>query len=80
MADIPVWEATVDDERFRCVVERLDDDYRGMLVVTGPQNESILRKEVGLSYGARFGPDVDDVNAWREWSLDAIDRWIATNG
>lgn len=76
-----IWDQTVDDGRFRCTVEGTGD-YRGVLRVFGPGDppEKLLEREVGLAYGARFGPDVADVADWQEWSIVAIDAWIADHG
>lgn len=63
-----VWSGTL-DHRWRCVVERdvrpNDQWHHGHLrVFDGDNREPVFEKEVWLSYGAKFGPDVDDVNEW----------------
>src|SRR5262245_8590300 len=63
-ADI-VWEATVDEGKYRCEVVRIGHAH-GMLTVTKVDTqEALLIQEVGLAYGAVFGPDVDDVSYWQ---------------
>ena len=72
-AEEPVWENTVDEGAWRCKVERTGD-YTGVLtVVRVSDEEEILREEVGLSYQAIFGPDVDDVALWQTMCIQAID-------
>jgi len=67
-----VWEGVI-DEIYDCAVER-SGSYEGILTVTHrPTGKTILTKGVTLSYNAIFGPDVSDVNAWAEMSIDAID-------
>lgn len=80
---MPAWEQTVDDGRFTCKVVTTDDKvaYEGDLVVTVTETgEEILRERVGISYGARFGPDVADVNVWGEKCLTVIDSWLMAHG
>ncbi len=75
-----VWSSTL-DERFDVKVIRIPssegvpEGYEGMLIVSDrTANDSVIFEQlVGLSYGATFGPDVSDVNAWCETVLDFID-------
>lgn len=68
-----VWESTLDDI-FECKVTRIDD-YKGQLTVKENVNGQILLdKEVGLSYGAQFGPDMDDVAQWQEMCVEVVDN------
>jgi hypothetical protein len=54
------------------------NEYRGVLTVRRlADDKEILREEVGLSYGARFGPDVDDVNLWGQMVINTIDHYEA---
>ena len=67
-----VWEATLDNI-YKCEVTRIDE-YKGKLKVTNTENAFVLlEQEVGLSYGARFGPDIDDVALWQDLSCKAVD-------
>lgn len=78
MTDI-VYRNTVDGGRFNVQVIRTEE-YKGLLLVTvADTNESLLSKEVGLSYAARFGPDVADVAEWEAKAIDVIDKWLETN-
>lgn len=68
-----IWEATLDDI-YKCEVTRTDE-YKGLLKVTNTQNLFVLlEQQVGLNYGAKFGPDVDDVAEWQELSCQAVDN------
>jgi len=68
-----VWEATVDQAQFSCKVVRTDERNGVLTVVRNSDNKELLRESVGLSYGAIFGPDVDDVAYWQDKSIQAID-------
>ena len=72
------WDQTVDDGRFRCVVEQGETGYRGILKVTVVETgEVLLEQETTIGYAAIFGPDLDDVHAWQTASILAIDDWLA---
>jgi hypothetical protein len=75
------WDQTVDNGRFRCTVEQTGDGYQGTLkVVVVSTGDVLLQEEVGVSYAARFGPDVADVAEWQEKSIQVIDEYIAKAG
>lgn len=65
-----IWQTTL-DEKFACQVVRTGD-YKGQLTVKDGETV-LLDKEVGLAYGAVFGPDVDDVSAWQDACIEAVD-------
>lgn len=68
-----IWEATL-DEIYQCEVTRLED-YKGLLKVTNTQNDFVLlTQEVALSFGAQFGPDVDNVAEWQDLACLAVDN------
>jgi hypothetical protein len=71
-----VWENTVDARTWHCQVTRIPEDpYRARLRVTRILNdEVILDEEVGLAYGAPFGPDVADVSDWARRVIEVIDN------
>lgn len=69
MDDI-VWESTF-DVKYHCEVRRTGT-HTGLLVVTDPDGKRVMESAVGLSYGAQFGPDVDDVSLWH----DMIEKWL----
>ncbi len=71
-----VWGSKL-DERYLVEVQR-DPAYesRGLLYVWDHDDNMIvlLEESVALAYGARFGPDVDDVAAWQERVVELIDQ------
>ena len=69
-----VWEATVDTGKFKCSVERTGDRTGILKVKDVGLQKVLLEQSVGLSYGALYGPDADDVRYWQELSINAIDR------
>lgn len=72
MSDV-VWEQTVDNNEYQCQVTRIDGKtHSGELTVTN-DGTVIHREEVGLAYGAIFGPDVDDVATWQDRCIQVID-------
>jgi hypothetical protein len=48
--------------------------YVGILEIFDANGKILYTEEVGLAYGARFGPDVDDVYQWQEKVLAFIDK------
>lgn len=75
----PIWEATVDNHAWHAKVVGIEtNQYRGILTVTRTEDgKEILHEEVGLSFQAMFGPDVDDVNLWGQMVIGAIDHFEA---
>jgi hypothetical protein len=71
-----VYENTVDNGEFHVSVEQTGE-YQGQLKVKVVETGQILLDEqVGLAYGARFGPDVADVYSWQERAIEVIDKYI----
>lgn len=79
MGDV-IFESTVDGGKFKVSVVRTGDYTGNITVSVVENNEVLLDKEVGLMYGAVFGPDVDDLDDWQTQALTVIDEWIANNG
>ena len=60
---------------------RLDDKYDAQVIPDGEQgrlqifekDHLILDEPVTLAYGARFGPDVEDVAAWQRRIIEFVD-------
>lgn len=80
--DEPVWEGTIDNGTWVARVTQLETNaYRGTLTVTKVSDPGVvlLDEEVGLSYAAQFGPDVDDVNMWTTMTIEVIDHYYAQN-
>lgn len=68
-----VWWSRVDN-RYQVEVHRTSDRSGTLLIFDHENNDKvILTKSVNLSYGAKFGPDVMDVELWKGISIDAID-------
>lgn len=74
-----VWHGLLDNRYLIRVVRAPDDTtgYKGLLTITdrgGEKEVEMHRQEVGLAYGAQFGPDVDDVAAWQEIAIKVVDE------
>lgn len=74
-----VWWSKLDG-RYQVEVQRIgggsESGYRGTLFVFDHQEENkrLLGEEVGLSYQAIFGPDVQDVSDWQDRAAKFIDE------
>lgn len=74
-ADV-IWEQTVDDGAFQCLVIRTGD-YRGRLeVMVAATGKKLLNEDIGLMFGARWGPDIDDLAEWQEKAIKVIDEYL----
>jgi hypothetical protein len=71
-----IWASFVDQGTWYVWVEGVEgDDYLGHLNIKDVKTDTLVHREpVGVSYGARFGPDVDDTNYWQERAIEAIDN------
>jgi len=67
-----IWQSTLDN-RYDCRVTRINDSHGHLTVTDNTDKKVLLEQEVTLSYGARFGPDVDDVADWETRSVEAVD-------
>lgn len=71
------------EDGYRLQVTRTDkpfksDHYHGQLRLTHVASGTVLLdEEVGLSYGAIFGPDAGDLDQWFERADQAIDEFEA---
>ena len=76
-----VWYTGLDD-KYSVLVFRTAP-YKGMLhIYKGLLNEDKVElnsKEVDLSYDARFGPDFNDVEKWKDYCIDFIDNKYESN-
>ena len=61
-----IWEAGLDDDAYLVKVERLDDIYGQLIVTEAATSKEVMSEKVGLSYGAKFGPDYADSLNWQE--------------
>lgn len=72
-----IWGDTVDNGEFSAQVLETDDPYFGRLVVKVVEtDEVLLDAEVGVMFGAQFGPDIDDVHHWQQMTIVAVDKYI----
>lgn len=75
MSTHEVWKATLDKGNWVVTVHGDDDNwYRGVLLVADKDGTVIHREVVPIGYGAKFGPDADDVRFWQERTLEVIDN------
>lgn len=66
-----VWEARMDG-RYDVRVVR-EADYQGKLIIKDMDGSVLDERTVRLSYGARFGPDVGDVDEWQRTAAGVVD-------
>lgn len=64
------------DEKYRLVVNyHPEKDRIGILTLYDSDGKTVLlQQEVGLSYGAIFGPDIADAQLWQKMGIDFIDQ------
>lgn len=70
MSNEIVWNSTLDD-RYDVVVTRTAP-YQGELTIS-ESGKILHRQNVGLMYGAIFGPDVADVFVWKQIAIEFVD-------
>ncbi|KKQ32205.1 MAG: hypothetical protein US45_C0025G0008 [Candidatus Nomurabacteria bacterium GW2011_GWA1_37_20] len=69
-----VWRSKLDD-RYLIEAHRIDNRNGKIFAFDHNKNDQeIFSMDVGLSYGAMFGPDVADVQEWQEKVIDFIDN------
>ncbi len=68
-----VWWSRLDN-RYQVEVQR-SGEKTGTLIIFDHNDcdKAIFKSNVGLSYGALFGPDVMDVELWQNMATDAVD-------
>lgn len=75
-----IWECMDDKSRYLVKCERVSDRVGMLKLIRLKDGVEVRNKSVSLAYGARFGPDVSDVNGWNRmataWAdeLDAQDN------
>lgn len=67
-----IWQAML-DKRYGCTVVRLNESQGRLVVADEDKKEVLLDKIVGLSYGAKFGPDISDIGYWEDLCLETVD-------
>ena len=68
-----IWESMLDG-KFHCLVERINKRGGSLKVYDSGTYEVLLEQDVGLLYGAQFGPDVEDVAKWQSICTAVVDR------
>ena len=66
-----IWRNRIDNTYDVFVVQG-DSAHTGVLHVE-LDGKTLFTKDVGVSYGAIFGPDSGDVNDWATMALDFVD-------
>lgn len=69
-----IWEEKLDD-LYNCKVTRISEN-RGKLTMVDPFDRILLEQDVGLLYGAIFGPDIEDISYWQDLCISVIDAQI----
>lgn len=74
MSDV-VWTADLDNT-YECKVVRTNEDKGVLSIRRKGKSTGTLLWETGvhLSYGAKFGPDVFDINEWEAMCLEFVDN------
>jgi len=68
-----VWWSRLDN-RYQIEVQRTGERAGDLVIYDHSDGDKeLLRESVGLSYGARFGPDVSDVEDWKERAVKFVD-------
>jgi len=68
-----IWESELDG-KFSCFVVRINKRGGNLRVVETATGRELLNQDVGLMYGAQFGPDVGDVAKWQDICTAVVDR------
>lgn len=67
-----VWESRLDG-KYDVFVDRIVNE--GVLKIVNIETKEVLHTEpVMLSYGAIFGPDIDDVQDWADKAIAVVDN------
>ncbi len=70
MAEDIIWESLLDG-RYKVMVIRTDPYHGEWSIRDGDQ--MLDKQNVSLSFGAQFGPDVEDVADWQDRAVRFID-------
>ena len=68
-----IWENTLDN-RYICSVIRINKRGGNLRIVENSTGRELLNQDVGLLYGAQFGPDIEDVNKWQSICTAVVNR------
>jgi len=72
MADI-LWDAQLDGI-YECKVTRTGERTGQITIRNIETGDFLLDKQVGLLYGAQFGPDIEDLAHWQEMCIGIVDN------
>ena len=68
-----IWQAELDG-KYKCSVTRINKRGGTLRVEDTESGKMLLEQDVGLLYGAQFGPDVEDVEKWQSICVAVVDR------
>ena len=68
-----IWEAELDG-KYKCSVTRINKRGGNLRVVESATERELLNQDVGLMYGAQFGPDIEDVEKWQSICTAVVDK------
>ena len=68
-----IWQAELDG-KFTCSVVRINKRGGNLRIVENATGRELLNQDVGLLYGAHFGPDVEDVAKWESICTAVVDK------
>ena len=68
-----IWQAELDG-KFKCSVTRINKRGGTLRVEDTESGTTLLEQDVGLMYGAQFGPDVEDVEKWQSICVAVVDK------
>jgi hypothetical protein len=80
VVEFVAWRSRLDDRYLVEVQYAEDNSYQGTLAIFDHLNgDRLVHSEpTGIAYGARFGPDIDDVATWHERAAEVVDNLGAT--
>ncbi|OGN10828.1 MAG: hypothetical protein A3B91_03520 [Candidatus Yanofskybacteria bacterium RIFCSPHIGHO2_02_FULL_41_29] len=68
-----VWWSRLDN-KYQIEVHRKGARVAKLVIFDHGDNDKMLKSfDVGLSYGAIFGPDTDDVSTWQAMAIEFVD-------
>jgi hypothetical protein len=68
-----IWKAELDG-KYKCSVTRINKRGGNLRVVESATERELLNQDVGLLYGAQFGPDIEDVEKWQSICTAVVDK------
>ena len=68
-----IWTADLDN-KYKCTVTRINKRGGNLRVVENATGRELLNQDVGLLYGAQFGPDIEDVEKWQSICVAVVDN------